>query len=319
MHRHRISTTDLGLPDPTEAFREQFGRTILRIHIDPLEKRPLASEMSLQALPGLGIASGRGSPMLCRHSSDLIDNDDLVVVFIRGGYGVLRQNGRSTDVPAGAAVLTDNGEPASFAAPAGKHVTNVRFDRARLAEKLAGLGGVLRSQVLTEGPALALMAGYVQRLESDEATMSAALQTAVVSHLYDLAALALGATPDAADAAMRGGVRAARLAALKEAILAALPHGGLSLDAVARAQGISPTYARQLFAQDGTTFTDFVLERRLALAHRMLTDAALAHRTISEIAFECGFGDLSYFNRTFRRRYDATPSDVRESARALRS
>jgi AraC-like DNA-binding protein len=27
-----------------------------------------------------------------------------------------------------------------------------------------------------------------------------------------------------------------------------------------------------------------------------------------------GFGDLSYFNRTFRRRYAATPSDIRQSS-----
>jgi AraC-like DNA-binding protein len=33
------------------------------------------------------------------------------------------------------------------------------------------------------------------------------------------------------------------------------------------------------------------------------------------VAYEAGFGDLSYFNRTFRRRYGATPSDVREAAR----
>ena len=33
------------------------------------------------------------------------------------------------------------------------------------------------------------------------------------------------------------------------------------------------------------------------------------------MAFECGFGDLSYFNRAFRRRYHATPTDVREAVR----
>jgi AraC-like DNA-binding protein len=32
---------------------------------------------------------------------------------------------------------------------------------------------------------------------------------------------------------------------------------------------------------------------------------------VSSVAFEVGFGDLSYFNRTFRRRFGATPSDVR--------
>jgi AraC-like DNA-binding protein len=58
-----------------------------------------------------------------------------------------------------------------------------------------------------------------------------------------------------------------------------------------------------------------VLTQRLARAYRRLSDARFAHRPVSAIAYEAGFGDLSYFNRTFRRTYGATPSDVR--ARAL--
>ncbi len=48
----------------------------------------------------------------------------------------------------------------------------------------------------------------------------------------------------------------------------------------------------------------------------MLTDLRFTDRTVSSVAFEAGFGDLSYFNRAFRRLYGATPSDVRAKARA---
>jgi AraC-like DNA-binding protein len=61
--------------------------------------------------------------------------------------------------------------------------------------------------------------------------------------------------------------------------------------------------------------SDFVLMQRLTRAHRMLGDPAFAERSIGAIAYEVGFGDLSYFNRAFRRRFGATPSDVREAAR----
>jgi AraC-like DNA-binding protein len=47
-----------------------------------------------------------------------------------------------------------------------------------------------------------------------------------------------------------------------------------------------------------------------------LCDRRLAARSITSIAYEAGFGDLSYFNRAFRRHYNATPSDIRN--RALR-
>jgi AraC-like DNA-binding protein len=41
---------------------------------------------------------------------------------------------------------------------------------------------------------------------------------------------------------------------------------------------------------------------------------SFADRNISSVAFDVGFGDLSYFNRTFRRRYAATPTDIKQSS-----
>jgi AraC-like DNA-binding protein len=43
----------------------------------------------------------------------------------------------------------------------------------------------------------------------------------------------------------------------------------------------------------------------------MLADPRHADRAISTIVYDAGFGDLSTFNREFRRRFGATPSDVR--------
>ncbi|PDT76303.1 helix-turn-helix domain-containing protein [Bradyrhizobium sp. C9] len=58
-----------------------------------------------------------------------------------------------------------------------------------------------------------------------------------------------------------------------------------------------------------------MLDTRLTSAHRLLTDRLWDERSISSIAFEAGFGDLPCFNRTFRRRYGATPSEIRAAAR----
>jgi AraC-like DNA-binding protein len=50
----------------------------------------------------------------------------------------------------------------------------------------------------------------------------------------------------------------------------------------------------------------------------MPVDPRYAGRSISAVTYEAGFGDLSYFNRTFRRRCGATPSNVREVARCAK-
>jgi AraC-like DNA-binding protein len=43
----------------------------------------------------------------------------------------------------------------------------------------------------------------------------------------------------------------------------------------------------------------------------MLRDGNRGDRAVSTIAFEVGFGDLSYFNRTFKKRFGATPREIR--------
>jgi hypothetical protein len=51
----------------------------------------------------------------------------------------------------------------------------------------------------------------------------------------------------------------------------------------------------------------------LAILDRMLSDPRLGDHGISSVAFDAGFGDLS-FDRVLRRRYHATPSEIRQVA-----
>jgi AraC-like DNA-binding protein len=53
---------------------------------------------------------------------------------------------------------------------------------------------------------------------------------------------------------------------------------------------------------------------RLRCAADLLVSGA--QRRISDVAFDCGFNDLSYFNRCFRRRFGLTPTAARGSNRA---
>jgi AraC-like DNA-binding protein len=47
----------------------------------------------------------------------------------------------------------------------------------------------------------------------------------------------------------------------------------------------------------------------------VIADPGAGERSIASIAYHAGFGDLSYFNRVFRKRYGMTPSDARAAAR----
>ena len=111
--------------------------------------------------------------------------------------------------------------------------------------------------------------------------------------------------------------RAVQFSAITDDIVANIGRSDLSAAWIASRHGVSPSHVRRLLAADKTTFSQFVLEHRLELAHRMLIDPMLIGRTISAIAFSVGFGDISYFNRTFRRRYGVPPSEASVEGRAL--
>ena len=83
------------------------------------------------------------------------------------------------------------------------------------------------------------------------------------------------------------------------------------ITSIARAHGLTPRYIQMLFEEDGTTFSEYLGLQRLALAHRLLGDPGNDRMKISDIALAAGFGNVSYFNRAFRRLFDATPSDIR--------
>lgn len=105
--------------------------------------------------------------------------------------------------------------------------------------------------------------------------------------------------------------RGSRLGAIKAFILSRIDNPELCLDDVAAHQQISSSYVRKLFAAEGAKFTAFVLQTRLEKVLEMLADSDARGQPISAIALKCGFNDISYFNRVFRKRYGCTPSDLR--------
>lgn len=294
-----------------EAFCELFGRNILKLEIDPSKDEPFDIEMNLRALPGLAIAAARMSPMTCHHPSSMIDNDDPVLVFVQSGLATYKQNGRDITLKPGEAALTTNGLAGTGIGHTTTNIINWRISRALIAPLVSNLDDAMGQPIHKGNLAVPLFLGYVGILNEQQKLANPDLRRAVATHLLDLGALILGARWDAAELAQKRGVAAARLRHIKAHILAEIGDPGLTLTAVAANNGISTAYVRKLFDAEGTTFTEFVLGHRLSLAYRTLTDLRFIDRSISTIAHESGFNDLSYFNRTFRRVYGSSPSEVR--------
>jgi AraC-like DNA-binding protein len=84
-----------------------------------------------------------------------------------------------------------------------------------------------------------------------------------------------------------------------------------SAAAVASQMDLSARYIQELLQETGSSFTERVMELRLQKARTMLADPRFDRVKIGEIAFTCGFNEASYFNRCFRRRFGASPTQFR--------
>lgn len=314
---HRFSTAQLRERDRMAIWRDLCARKVMRLEMEGVPGAAFHADIAVRSLPGLTTVTGNFSAIRLRRTRELLadSNDDPVLVVSRSGLAVTSQLGRELTLGGGDAVLMTSQEVARFTyQPAGAQHIVLRMRRADVAELVTGVEDLAMRLIPRDNEALRLLTSYVGVLNEKHALATPELRRLVVAHVQDLVALTLGATRDASAVAEGRGIRAARLRAIKSDIIERLDHIDLTVTAVAARHRVTSRQVQRLFETEGTTFTAFVLDQRLKRAHRLLSDPRFVDRAVSAIAYKVGFGDLSYFNRTFRRRYGATPSDVREAA-----
>jgi AraC-like DNA-binding protein len=311
----RFSTADYAPHERLDACREIYGRTLSKRDIEPLSAEQFHTEATLRRMPGLGIVTARRSAAIYRLRREFIDSDDVVVtVGLTSSYEA-HQFDRLLNLKPGEAIVLTASEPVFLKVPTYGEYINVRAPRRRLSPLISGLDAAYGRPIPADNPALRLLTHYIGIIEETESLAAPDLRRQAVTHIHDLMALAIGATRDAAEIAKSRGARAARLRAIKQDIATRLDQPGLSVATIAARHRVKLRWVQRLFESEGTTFTEYVLAQRLVRAHRLLTDPLYANQKVSTIALDIGFGDLSYFNRAFRRRYGVAPSELRAAAK----
>lgn len=132
-----------------------------------------------------------------------------------------------------------------------------------------------------------------------------------IQHIGQLALLARGrVTPGTPES--RLALRFGHLQAARRFMTLALPRPDLSPALVAKALGISVRQVHMLFEPGGLSFSRTLTAMRLEKARLALQ--AEPGRSVSDIAFACGFDSMATFYRTFRSAYGLSPSDIRAMA-----
>ena len=222
--------------------------------------------------------------------------------------------GRALTVAPGEAVLVSRADLTSTSFPSPCRIIAMHVPRTALEPLLRDRDRAAVRHIPAQSEPLRLLNHFLLALRHTAAPLASELQRLSANYVYDLLALALGPTRDAADLAGRRGLPVARLRAIKDSIIADLHRPDLTVAAVAKHHRVTPRYVQRLFETDGTTFSEFVRQQRLEKARRLLINPAHAKTSIGTIALDAGFVDQSHFNHAFRRAYGMTPSDARRTA-----
>jgi AraC-binding-like domain len=238
------------------AWREIFGRTVVNLDIEPLNPEAFRAEAAVCQLPGLGVLRASSAAVHLSHPRELIVDDDLSFMAAPTCAYTASQLGRNSALGPGDGVLMSNADVGSMTLASECRFTTFRVPRMAIASLVPDLSAAFARRLRAGSAALQLLVSYLATALDTDALVAAELQQLAVAHVYDLLAVAMGATRDAAAIAAGRGVPAARLRAAKAFVAQQLGHRDLSAATVAAHLGVTPRYVHMLFETETQSFSE---------------------------------------------------------------
>ncbi|WP_345154794.1 AraC-like ligand-binding domain-containing protein [Arthrobacter ginkgonis] len=280
----------------------------LSVRID--RKADFAARLAVVQIGRCRLSKVDSSPVTYERSENDVSNapsDDLLLSLKSTGSCLVEQYGRQALLGVGDLVLYDTMSPykLDFREPYRELV--LKIPRVALASRVASPES-LSAVRLSNGSSMARLAGtYLRELAREADNLAPAARDRLDSAILDIVALAL--TDVAGALAMDE--QTERLGRAKTLMRARLSDSSLSATQVAGALNISVRTLNRLFAREGESAMRWLLEERLLACHRALMEART--RSVSDVAIEHGFSDLSHFSRVFKAKFGIPPSEVANS------
>ena len=309
-------TDDLPERDRFPAFCEQIVRRYTGLDLRTRDQAGFHAVIELQRAGSIDIGRNSTTQVDSARTPDRVGDGDnsLLVTLLEQGRACQTQRDSDRKLGAGDAIICDCGYPGELNVLAPSQFWNLKVSRYKIAS-LFPRGTTFAGMKLDKDPiARRLLFGYLDGTFNIDLISGERSTRLFEEHIIDLIALALGAADDARALAEQRSVRAVRQAAILREIEASLADARLDAEAVARRLGITARYVHILLEQSGRTFSEHLLDKRLTRAAELLRDPRQWILKIADVAFQNGFTDLSHFNRTFRRKYGVTPTEMREAA-----
>ena len=234
-------------------------------------------------------------------------------VLVRRGTLTLTLEGRTVDLTAGEFALLPPGAVHN-GIPSQAHYECIVFDGEELTRILQGFAKEKADKILSCGTMghqpspLPALAEILQKRETG-------YQPRAIAAFFSLLGQWI-CIPEEEFCPLLPPLRKSRLIPFEKAVLYIREHykEPITLRSISEAAGLSEKYFGEYFRNiTGKTPIHYLNEYRTERAAELLIRK---EKTVTEVALECGFNDLSYFIKTFRCHYETSPGNYRKSKKA---
>lgn len=285
-------------PEPLIALDELFGE---------LRTWPVG-QLTLTEIRVTGQRIHRGTAEISRSNKEAFFLTAQLVGD--GGYisGDVVQRTRPGDL-----YFLDARRPFTCTSEAFNRQLSLTIPRAACGSALAGFDRAHGLSITAGNPLADLLHNYIRCIADADESLAAAERDDIADHILALLNHAV-VRSEAHVPPPRAAVRDALFTKARRLIERNLSDIDFDPAALARLLGVSLRQLQSVFTERETSPMKLIVERRTALAMKLLRSPAHAGKTISQIAFDCGFRDLSHFGRVFAATTGQSPRDWRRSA-----
>jgi len=239
-------------------------------------------------------------------------NDDYLLATQVEGTVLIKQGDIEFTQQPGSLTLMSAGEPYSVIHTQQSHRLILHIPNTVYGERILGnkKETQFRARLLPEGGLVTIVHSMLKSLAFEDDKLTNTEQYTLAESLLELASAIVRSDTDK-EFEKQHTKQSALFRRTLEYLEANFMNSELTPEIVAKANGISMRYLHSLFQQSGISVSRWLWERRLKAAREDLIDPDMSHMRISEIAFRRGFNDPAHFSRTFRNRFDISPSGLR--------
>ncbi|WP_374763263.1 transcriptional regulator FeaR [Yunchengibacter salinarum] len=246
-------------------------------------------------------------------------SDYYFLVFQKGGQARLAQNGLEAHLRPGDLTLIDSRYPSRFSYDETNEQLSLHLPLPLVSDWMGTDRVPCATPIRGDTGLGAMLAGHVQACHRLGDTMNPAEQKVAFDMVFRLLEGVVSGRDAEGAAGRRGAVVGGRhLERIAAYVQERLSDPDLTVDRIAAENNMSRRQLYRLFEETGMSPAGWLWQQRLNRARAMLCDPAMSDRSLTVVAFDCGFSDAAHFSRAFKARFGATPSAFRQ-ARLTRS